>query len=436
MRPNLRLQRHEREPAISDCEPTAGRRSGADASRLWSTGLARDGARPTFKGGAWGLEIDPRPAAGRVISEKRVPALDGIRGLAVLGVLIVHAVGLLDMTRPVERALAILSGLGAYGVDLFFVLSGFLITGILLDTRNSPNCFRSFYARRFLRLFPVYYGYLLVVVFMFPALHRAMHISMPDYGGGWGWYLAYLSNWKPGHGASDPYLGHFWSLAVEEQFYLLWPAMVFLVPRRMLAHLFLGIVATAVALRIGMAIEGVWWNTLYRLTPTRMDALALGALAALAMRNDTWRARLSASAGIALILSACAFCAMAIAAGDISWKTRWNQVIGSVFMETAFAALVFKAAAPGLGLVKRIGSTGWLMAFGRYSYTMYVIHVAVYFHLMWLIAWATRRFSVHLTLPAEVVCGLFMIATVFFLANLSWRCLESPLLSLKKRFPY
>jgi peptidoglycan/LPS O-acetylase OafA/YrhL len=380
--------------------------------------------------------VPARPAAERVIFEKRVPALDGIRGLAVLGVLIVHATGLLDTTRPIEHMFAAVSELGAYGVDLFFVLSGFLITGILLDSRESPNYFRSFYARRFLRLFPVYYGYLLVVALVFPALHRAMHTSMPDYGGGWGWYLGYLSNWKPGRGATDPYLGHFWSLAVEEQFYLLWPATIFFVPRRMLAHLFLVIVALAVALRIGMAAQGVWWNTPYRLTPTRMDALALGALAALAIRDGKWRARFRARARAILILSACAFCATAVAAGDASWKSRWNQTIGSVCIEIAFTALVFKAAAPGVGLIKRIGTIGWLRAFGKYSYTMYVIHVAVYFHLMWLIAWVTKRLSVRLTLPAELGCGLLMIATVFFLASLSWRYIESPLLSLKKRFPY
>jgi peptidoglycan/LPS O-acetylase OafA/YrhL len=160
-------------------------------------------------------------------SEKHLPALDGIRGLAVLGVLIVHADVLLNTTRQVEHVLVVLSEFGAYGVDLFFVLSGFLITGILLETKESPKYFSSFYARRFLRLFPVYYGYLLVVALIFPALHHAIRTSMTDYGGGWGWYLAYCSNWKPGHGASDPCLGHFWSLAVEEQFYLLWPAMIF-----------------------------------------------------------------------------------------------------------------------------------------------------------------------------------------------------------------
>src|SRR5690349_12365341 len=188
-------------------------------------------------------EMGSRPArqfAGPAISEKRLPALDGLRGLAVLGVLIVHAKILLNTAPPFENALRTLSEFGAYGVDLFFVLSGFLITGILLDTRDSANYFRTFYARRFLRLFPIYYGYLLVIALVLPALHHAVRTSMEDYGGSWGWYLAYLSNWKAGHGASDPFLGHFWSLAVEEQFYLLWPAMIFLVPRRMLAYFFLG----------------------------------------------------------------------------------------------------------------------------------------------------------------------------------------------------
>jgi peptidoglycan/LPS O-acetylase OafA/YrhL len=414
----------------------AGERSGSGAGRSCRTDLARDCEPQALVVSSWQVETTPRPPAVRVTREKRLPALDGLRGLAVLSVLIVHANGLLDPTRPVEHAMAALSELGAYGVDLFFVLSGFLITGILLDSRASPNYFSNFYARRFLRLFPVYYGYLLVVAMAIPALHRAVRTSMPDYGGGWGWYLAYLSNWKPGRGASDPYLGHFWSLAVEEQFYLLWPATIFFVPRRMLAHSFLGIVTLAIALRIGMAAHGVWWNTLYRITPARTDALALGALAALAVRNHRWQAYFSARARTVFLLSVGAFSVTAIAAGDASWKSPLNQTVGSVFVETAFAALVLKAAAPGFGLIKRIGTTKWLMAFGKYSYTMYVIHVAVYFHLMWLIAWVTKRFSVRLTLPAEIACGILMIATVFFLASLSWRYIEYPLLSLKKRFPY
>ena len=365
-----------------------------------------------------------------------MPALDGLRGLAVLGVLTVHAKGLLDPVRPIERALAALSEVGAYGVDLFFVLSGFLITGVLLDSKGSPKYFPSFYARRFLRLFPVYYGYLLAVAFAIPTLHHAMRSSMPDYGGGWGWYLAYVQNWKVGHGAFDPYLGHFWSLAVEEQFYLLWPAMILFVPRRLLAHFFLGVVALAIALRISMAAQGVWWNTVYRITPTRMDALALGALTALAIRNNRRQAGFIDSAPMVFVLSMGAFLAMVIAARDASWQSRLHQTFGSVLIEIAFAALVLKAAGPGFGLIKRIGTARWLMAFGKYSYTMYVIHVAVYSHLMWLFAWLARRLSVHLSLPLEIGWGLLMIAVVFSLASLSWRYVESPLLSLKKRFPY
>jgi peptidoglycan/LPS O-acetylase OafA/YrhL len=394
------------------------------------------GDRAKHGGTFYEIEAASQPLAGQVTSEKRLPALDGLRGLAVLGVLIVHASGVLDTTRPIEHALSALCELGAYGVDLFFVLSGFLITGILLDSRESPNYFSSFYARRFLRLFPVYYGYLLVVAVAIPALHRALHTNMPDYAGSWNWYLAYLSNWKPGHGASDPNLGHFWSLAVEEQFYLLWPATIFFVPRRKLAQVFIGIVTLAVALRAGMAVHGVWWNTLYRITPTRADALALGALAALAARNHRWQAILCAKTRTVLLLSASAFLVTAIAARDASWRSPLNQTFGSVFVEVAFTALVLEAASPGFGLIRRIGTTRWLMTFGKYSYTMYVIHMAVFFHFMWLIAWFAKRFGLRRILPVEIGWGLLMIAMVFVLASLSWRWLESPLLSLKKRFPY
>jgi peptidoglycan/LPS O-acetylase OafA/YrhL len=375
-------------------------------------------------------------ATTKVLQEKRLPALDGIRGIAVLGVLLVHAHILLTTTGILEHPLSLLVESGAYGVDLFFVLSGFLITGILLDTRESPRYFRSFYARRFLRLFPVYYGYLLVVAVVLPALHRVAHTSMADYTGGWWWYFGYISNWKPGHGASDPFLGHFWSLAVEEQFYIWWPAMVFLVPRKALGWAFTGIIAIAVLLRITMAAHGTDWNTVYRLTPTRMDALALGAVAALVMRNDLWRERFRKAARIAFVLSAAMFVATVAICGDVTWANRLIQTTGSVAIEIAFTALVFMAALPEDNWVKRIGTTRWLMAFGKYSYTIYVIHIAVFGHLVQLIGWADKTFGLPWNIPARVGYVLVMTAVVFGLALLSWQYIESPLLSLKRRFPY
>jgi peptidoglycan/LPS O-acetylase OafA/YrhL len=181
---------------------------------------------------------DPAPVRtldGQRLSGKYVPALDGIRGLAILAVLVTHSVPRLPATGLGYWCNQLIE-LGTFGVDLFFVLSGFLITGILLDSKDAPNYFRNFYARRFLRLFPVYYLYLIFIALLLPAIHRAIHTHMPDFGGNWWWFLLYSCNLKPDHAANDAYLGHFWSLAVEEQFYLVWPAVVLLLSRRRLTY--------------------------------------------------------------------------------------------------------------------------------------------------------------------------------------------------------
>jgi len=152
--------------------------------------------------------------------EKHVPVLDGIRGLAILLVLI-HHFAIAGVTLPDSFPGRVAQGLTQsawIGVDLFFVLSGFLITGILYDTRESLNYFRAFYARRFLRIFPLYYGFLFVVM----AFTRPLQI---DWGGRQFLYLTYLDNALiVKHVFSQPLspffnLNYLWSLAVEEQFY-------------------------------------------------------------------------------------------------------------------------------------------------------------------------------------------------------------------------
>ncbi len=166
--------------------------------------------------------------------------------------------------------------LGVFGVDLFFVLSGFLITGILLDAEGSPAYFRTFYSRRIFRLLPLYYIYLIFLAFFLPAIHHLTRSSMTDYAGSWWWYIAYFCNWKPDHAASDPYLGHFWSLAVEEQFYMIWPLIVAFTPRRYLARICVALIAFSLGLRCIWSLQRVDWNTIYRLTITRFDPLNAG----------------------------------------------------------------------------------------------------------------------------------------------------------------
>jgi peptidoglycan/LPS O-acetylase OafA/YrhL len=229
------------------------------------------------------------------------PALDGLRAVAVL---------LVFGSHYLPRQMAF----GWIGVDFFFVLSGFLITGILFDTRFRVNRFKVFYARRILRIFPLYYGVLLVCLLLYPVFHWIWHPS-------WLFFPAYLSNYSrfvwptPIFRASPqveslvstlsfqfPFalrLSHLWSLAVEEQFYLMWPPIVFLVMDRVrLRNVCIAIcVGVLVARCVGVAVlptELLDRKLLYLATPFRVDALVLGGLLALVVRGPelAWVKRL------------------------------------------------------------------------------------------------------------------------------------------------
>ena len=158
-------------------------------------------------------------------SRQHLPVLDGLRTLAILLVMLFHFFQARPLpAAPVIRELTKLTALGQTGVDLFFVLSGFLITGILLDARGKQNALKVFYFRRVLRIFPLYYAYLIVAFLVLPAFHAASHVT---YSNQW-WFWFYCQNIQATFAASFPTTGpgHFWSLAVEEHFYLIWPFIV------------------------------------------------------------------------------------------------------------------------------------------------------------------------------------------------------------------
>ena len=204
------------------------------------------------------------------LAESRLPALDGIRGVAVLMILVTHYLqGMLPcawlskLTRPLYFAQT--------GVDLFFVLSGFLITGILLNARGTPHFLRNFYARRAVRILPLYY----LVVLGCIAAGWFVTNSKYQYGLAhcW-WYLFYLQNigmtfW---HGSvGEP--GHFWSLGVEEHFYLLWPLLIVFCKERHLARVLLGLIAGSIACRLLLLSLGydVFTFSLCRLVQCNID---------------------------------------------------------------------------------------------------------------------------------------------------------------------
>ena len=211
------------------------------------------------------------PAAAERVG-RHIPALDGIRGIAIIWVVLHNATAM--PFAPASRGwhvLPLLAQPGWIGVQLFFALSGFLITAGLLDSRGSPHFFRDFYAKRALRIVPLYYTVLFVLLVLLPWLARPPAPFSSAHQAPL-WFFA--ANWVE----SLPYgFAHFWSLAVEEQFYLLWPLVVVGLAPRGLLRACLWIAAGALLLRGALAAYGVASWTLYVNTACRMDALALGA---------------------------------------------------------------------------------------------------------------------------------------------------------------
>jgi peptidoglycan/LPS O-acetylase OafA/YrhL len=217
------------------------------------------------------------------VSRAHIPVLDGMRGIAVLCVMVLHFT-LVDAVTGTERIFFDVARVGWVGVDLFFVLSGFLITGILYDAKGGAHFFRNFYMRRVLRIFPLYYAFLFLVLVALPTVRPTAVVP----GETQLWLWTYLSNilfarvgWEgvPGHTT------HLWSLAIEEQFYMLWPLVVFFASRRRLVQICIGAIVFAELTRIGLHYTAPNGIAGYALMPARIDALGVGALVAVLARE-------------------------------------------------------------------------------------------------------------------------------------------------------
>ena len=368
-----------------------------------------------------------------------VPALDGVRGIAIALVLLHHLVlfsGIRPWRRP-EWLFYNLTSSGWVGGDLFFVLSGFLITGILCDTKGTAGYFRQFYIRRALRIFPPYYatliGYFIVLPLLLP---RQENYVAP--GGEQLWYWTYLVNWQIGaNGWPDaPGLGHFWSLAVEEQFYFIWPLAVFLLMRRHLVALCMVTIASCLALRFVLHNEGYIVGA-YVLTLARMDSLVMGALLAVLARTPRGLQLLSRYSWPIFALMAIPLGGLVLLTGALNSEDLLTQTFGFSFLGLLFALLIGAviSSRPG-GSVDRIFSLAPLVALGRYSYALYVLHHPVLYLVQrsgFRVVDGPRPFGSQL--PLQLAYMLVLGGSCLLLAMLSWRLIESPFLRLKDRFP-
>jgi peptidoglycan/LPS O-acetylase OafA/YrhL len=369
-----------------------------------------------------------------------LPALDGIRGLAILMVLVFHFVGSTLPTNWVESAIIWVGNHGAMGVNLFFVLSGFLITGILYDAHNGPSYFRNFYMRRVLRIFPLYYGVLALVFFVAPLVPLLRGPTL-DYlldRQAWAWlyavniYIAKTGDW------SFSYLEHFWSLAVEEHFYLFWPLVVLLLARRPRALIAasLAIALCAVVARFIAFLMGLSWWTIVVLTPFNLDGLAMGAALAVALRQP------KAFEQLARVLPWAAVMVVALLALTYVWKGPLSSQgiapvlpIRTALFNMLFLCLLFWALiAPGGSVTARFFCSRTMVFLGTYSYGLYVYHHFISYYLY------TNRTELELTHwlgshgAAVALQATLGAAASLALAYLSYELFEKRFLRLKQLF--
>jgi peptidoglycan/LPS O-acetylase OafA/YrhL len=370
--------------------------------------------------------VTPSAAPQRAAAGRQIPALDGIRGIAIIWVVLHNTTAM--PFAPASRWLHVLPLLaqpGWIGVQLFFALSGFLITAGLLDSRASPHFFRDFYAKRALRILPLYYTVLFVLLVLLPWLASPpAPFSSAHQAPLW----LFTANWA----ASLPYgFGHFWSLAIEEQFYLVWPLVVLGLAPRGLFRVCLWIAAGALLLRCALVAYGVTPWTLYVNTACRMDALALGGAGACLLRmpklRDAVRARVDLLGVVAL--------AVFLVGIPLTHLYDRDRVSGETLGYTllAFSSATFVSWA-AMSEARAAAVLAWapLRSLGKYSYAMYVFHNLI--HKLLGEPWLTASFGKEPPLPVIFGYALGVLLVSYLLACLSWHVLEQPFLRLKRRF--
>jgi len=373
------------------------------------------------------------PTLNTEYERKFIPSVEGLRGFCFLSVFLTHYLlpgTLQNQNGFVFYSWKALKSLGYFGVPTFFVLSGYLIGGILYNTRQKEGFFRVFYARRILRVFPVYYLTLIIIACIDVSLRFHLNHRF------WAHFL-YIQNFLPSLPklwAEHPVpIEHFWTLAVEEQFYLVWPLVVWFFPRRRkLIGITCFLIAASWAIRLAAPVLSLTLLQVTYLTPTRVDGILFGVLLGflrgsfLVERVKPWT-KWFALAGI-----------LGVAIRSVFMLHDWPiSYLGAEIMlpllNLVAVAIVIEVLQEE-SWVNRVCRKSWICWVGKLSYSLYVFHYLFY-------GWYKRSLlpalAIHMSPPIAVIAGsLIILAFTFVLSMLSYRFLEAPALRMKKRVRY
>lgn len=362
-----------------------------------------------------------------------ITQLDGVRGLAILIVTLYRFGRDIPTDSWLGRLLAMHFTLGERGVELFFVLSGFLITGILVDAKSQRHYFSNFFARRALRIFPLYFAALFLFLWLVPSVMARVGAQDPfaEAERNQIYLWSYLSNvymsvedrWCFGS------LDHFWSLAVEEHFYLVWPFVVFFCRERTTLWIAITVGATCCAARTAWAAFGISDVAPAVLTVFRCDALLLGACLALVARTPQglirWRS-------LAMAMWPCMLAIGVL----IDFSGRRVCMLGAAVWPLAWAGLMtVLLTGHSRSNLARTLDLGWLRNLGRYSYAMYVFQSPLIPLMTPVLVALGLRNSIGGGVPAHLLSMMIMFALTYSLAWLSWHVYEKHWLAMKRWFP-
>lgn len=370
------------------------------------------------------------------LTRLRIPGLDGVRGFAIISVFIYHFFAGWNHWQGIGSiALGHLLRAGYLGVDLFFVLSGYLITGVLLKSRDGQHRWRNFFARRTLRIFPAYYVVLLLSFTLVPWLDARLATPQgplpKELVHNWPWFVSYLSNYHLTYQHGYPVgLSLTWTLSVEEQFYLVWPWLIWFVPTHLLMRAFIGVVLVSTASKVGCYFMDYPDDSLRYFTSNCMDRFAVGGALAFA----TQKKELSKSIGTTIVRGGLWLFAPILVV-SATFRDKPDILTGLLIRDFASAwvsaSLIVVATHSQNHPLKKLFEWRPLCGVGKYSYGLYLVHAPI---IGW---WQASEVPSPLSLALVVdYAWRFTGASLasLLVAYLLYRAVEQPLLGLASRF--